>query len=208
MIQVARTELTPNPDSLIFILTEWALEDVSLELKSVSEAEIYSSVLAELLQSPRVSSVFLRDNAITVTKTPNDEIDWRELIYEIRDFFEAQAVTELISSEQVKFLQAQAAEAKNQQDSQDSSITSQIRDILNEYIQPAVAMDGGQVELARYDEQEKIVYVFMVGSCHGCPSATITLKQGIKNILVRELGEDVIQDVVNIDADNINTCGF
>ena len=78
-------------------------------------------------------------------------------------------------------------------------ISAQIVDILDEYIKPAVASDGGNIAFRSYDEETKVVRVILQGACSGCPSSTATLKNGIENLL-KEMLPDQINEVVAING--------
>jgi Fe-S cluster biogenesis protein NfuA len=154
-----------------------------------------------LFNMPFVKQVFFDENYISVTKIK--EIEWAEIQVELRN-----QIQDFLSSGQ------EAVDTKNQSPGSSSSNTEQetpaavevhpsaetelgknIISILEEYVKPAVASDGGNIQFEKYEPETKTVFVLLQGACAGCPSSTFTLKNGIETMLKNMLG-DQIQQVV------------
>lgn len=178
------TESNPNPNSLKFVANFMLMpEGISRDyptLASTSEAPLAKALFEEF---DCVEGVFYMSNFVTVTK--KQEIEWYEVKAQIQQFIKEflsegkEVITEKIADDIDAELTGNDAEAK-------------IRGVLEEYIKPAVEMDGGAIKLASY--KDGIVTVTLQGSCSGCPSSTITLKNGIENLLKRMVPE--VKEVV------------
>jgi len=170
------TEKNPNPNSMKFMLNFMLIKDGnSIDFPNV-ESAANSPLALDIFKFPYVNRVFYMSNFITVTK--NDETQWADVIPELKNlikgYFEAQKP--LFNEEQKEVI----VEAND-----DSEAVKKIKGVLDEYIKPAVEMDGGAIQFHSFDEKEGIVKVLLQGSCSGCPSSTITLKAGIENMLKR-----------------------
>lgn len=173
------TESNPNPNSLKFVVNFMLLpEGVSRDfpdLESAAEAPLAQ----ELFAFSYVKRVFYMSNFVTVTK--DEATEWHEVKGEIqahiKGFLEAgrQILTETDVEEDHK---VQAT---------DSDVEARIKGVLDEYIRPAVEMDGGAISFHSFDEGT--VKLLLQGSCSGCPSSTVTLKHGIENLLKRMVPE-------------------
>jgi len=140
-----------------------------------------------------ITAVFVKNNFVTIAKT--DDKDWHEVIPEIREFIRtylseekpvfSDVALELIKKESLGNLGAE------------SEIEKQIVELIQTYVQPAVEMDGGSIVFKSF--QDGVVTLGMQGACSGCPSSTITLKNGIQGLLQRMLPEGLVQDVVAED---------
>lgn len=178
------TESNPNPNSLKFVANFMLMpEGISRDFPSIettSEAPLAKRLFEEY---NFITGVFYMSNFITVTK--KEEIDWFEVKGNIQQFIkdwleaEKDIITEEIKDNIDEELTGDDTEAK-------------IKGVLEEYIKPAVEMDGGAIKLSSYNEG--VVTVTLQGSCSGCPSSTITLKNGIENLLKRMVPE--VQEVV------------
>ena len=148
----------------------------------------------ELFKFPFIKSIFISYNFISITK--NNDSDWYEISTEIREFINNYLnkngfVNNFKSSANID------AEIKNDDIIQHkqidtanlSDIEKEIVSIIDQYIQPAVAADGGSIVFKSYNDG--IVHVILKGACSGCPSSTITLKQGIENLLKQKLGSQI-----------------
>ena len=178
------TESNPNPNSLKFVANFMLMpEGISRDyqsLESTQEAPLAKALFEEF---QFVKGVFYMSNFVTITK--DDETEWFEVKASVQQFIKEYltenkpVITEEIGDDIDAELTGDDAEAK-------------IRGVLEEYIKPAVEMDGGAIKLASY--KDGIVTVTLQGSCSGCPSSTITLKNGIENLLKRMIPE--VKEVV------------
>lgn len=174
-------EATPNPESMKFVVTE-PIAANSANFTSAQETAA-SPLAMKLFGFPWTQEVFIGPNFVTVTK--QDWVDWQTLADPLSEL-----IKEHINSGSPILVDAQAAE----EDSNDSEIVKQIKLVLNREIRPAVAMDGGDIVFHKYENQ--ILHLYMQGSCSGCPSSMITLKQGIE-VRMQELFPE-IKEVVAI----------
>lgn len=189
-------ESTPNPSVLKFVANK-KLVTSSHEFTSIDETK-FAPLAAELFHFPFVKSVFIDENFISITKF--DVAEWNDITMELRDFIKQYVENgkDIIKSDapkQVKKSQVYLDEQYEQRD----DISKEIINILEEYIKPAVASDGGNIEFHSYNEQEKKVKVILQGACSGCPSSTFTLKSGIENML-KEMLKDKVEIVEAING--------
>ena len=151
----------------------------------------------ELINFPFVKEVFIDENYISITKY--EVADWNNITLELRTFikqFIENGGTVLDESIAVETKKHEKQQIKNF-DSLDTT-SQQIINILEEYVKPAVAADGGNILFDSYDETEKRVKVVLQGACNGCPSSTFTLKSGIENMLKDMLkDEDIKVEAIN-----------
>ena len=174
-----QTEQTPNPATLKFLPGCTVMETGTANFPARGAAA--RSPLAEhLFQLPEVSGVFLGTDFITVTK--NGDSEWHQLkpavLAAIMEHFTAGRPVITGGLDEV------AASAE-----EDDEIVSQIKELLETRVRPAVAMDGGDITFE--DFSDGVVYLHMQGSCSGCPSSTATLKAGIENMLRHYIPEVV-----------------
>jgi len=189
-------ESTPNPHVMKFVCTKLLTKEL---IEATSVAETTEIPLAqELFNFEGVREVFIAENYISITKTA--AIEWFELTNELRDFLKSYLqenkpiVTENFKPKKI------AAEQHEVTTSTDLSGTSkEIVAILDEYIKPAVTSDGGNILFQSYDETNKIVKVILQGACSGCPSSTVTLKNGIEATL-KQLLPNKIEEVVALNG--------
>lgn len=188
-------ETTPNPATLKFVVTK-KLTKTALEFKNIDETAA-SPLAKELFKFSYVKEIFIDENYISITKY--DVVSWDEITLEIRTFIKQyieNGGTVVDESQIVEDLKHEKQQIKNF-DSLDTT-SQQIINILEEYVKPAVAADGGNILFDSYDEKEKRVKVILQGSCNGCPSSTFTLKSGIENMLKDMLNDkDIIVEALN-----------
>jgi Fe-S cluster biogenesis protein NfuA len=190
-------EVTPNPAAMKFG-TNKALTQTDVEFKNIDEASASSPLAQAIFNFPFVKEVFISDNYISVTKY--DMVEWDDVHGEVRSFIkEYLAAGKTIIKELPK---EETGTVDNKVEAPKvvlEGISAQIVDILDEYIKPAVAADGGNIVFRSYNEENKVVSVILQGACSGCPSSTATLKNGIENLL-KEMLPNQISEVVAING--------
>ncbi|WP_224367651.1 NifU family protein [Hyalangium versicolor] len=180
-------EWTPNPSTLKYVVDRRLLSSGAVNFTHRDDAQKKSPLATKLMDVKGVTAVMVGLNFVTVTK--GDEGEWDEL----NDAVMATLDSHLGANEPVVDEEAVAAARAAVASSSDAgSVEQRIRDILDTEIRPAVAQDGGDITLDRFDGG--IVYLHMQGSCAGCPSSTATLKMGIEGRL-RELIPEVTEVV-------------
>jgi len=190
-------EVTPNPSVMKFG-TNKALTQTDVEYKNIDEASKSSPLAQSIFNFPFVKEVFISDNYISVTKY--DMVEWNEVFAEVRTFIREYLVEgKTIIKELPNQEKATSTETIKEPEVQLEGISAQISDILDEYIKPAVAGDGGNIAFRSYDEKNKIVNVVLQGACSGCPSSTATLKNGIETLL-QEMLPNQINQVIAING--------
>ena len=182
-------ESTPNPSVIKFVSNKKLVQG-SFEYKSIDEAS-YSPLATELFNFPFVKSVFLDENYVSITKF--DVAEWEDITMELREFIRSYIENDKkIISDNAPEKINQTEEKLNQDFENLDDTSKEIINILNQYVKPAVASDGGNIEFISYNKDSKIVKVVLQGACSGCPSSTFTLKNGIENML-----KDMLKDKVN-----------
>jgi len=183
-------ETTPNPSALKFVVSRMLTKN-PVEYKNIDQTA--SSPLAkELFKFPYVKEVFIDENYISVTKYEIN--DWDEITLEVRTF-----IKQFIENGGTVLDESLIEVATKNDITKDEAfdkldVTSQqIINILEEYVKPAVAADGGNIAFDSYNEDDKTVKVILQGACSGCPSSTFTLKSGIENMLKSMLNDEGIK---------------
>jgi Fe-S cluster biogenesis protein NfuA len=188
-------ETTPNPATLKFVVNKMVTK-TALEFKNIDETKA-SPLAKELFTFPYVKELFIDENYISVSKY--DSYDWNEISVELRSFIKQYIENGgPILDETLLELQPKVEKQKIEHFDELDVTSQQIINILEEYVKPAVAADGGNILFDSYDESEKRVKVILQGACNGCPSSTFTLKNGIENML-----KDMLKDE-NIKVEAIN----
>ena len=176
-----QTEVTPNPNSLKFLPGKKVSNSGPYEI--TNKEDMQNELVRNILSINGVVGIFLGQDFISVNK--NEKIQWDEikhiLISIINDFYADGK--EFVIDENTK-----------EEDLDLNEIESKIVKILEEKIRPAVARDGGDIKFKEF--KDGIVKVQLQGSCSGCPSSTMTLKQGVQNLLCHYLPE--VKEVVAI----------
>ena len=176
-----QTELTPNPNSLKFLPGKKVSNSGPYEI--TNKDEIQNELVRNILSVNGVEGIFLGQDFISVNK--NDSISWDEIkhivISLINDFYADGK--EFVIDENLK-----------EKVSDLNEIEEKIVKILEQKIRPAVARDGGDIKFKEF--KDGVVKVQLQGSCSGCPSSTMTLKQGVQNLLCHYLPE--VKEVVSI----------
>lgn len=179
-----RAEATPNPASMRFILDQPVLENGTAEFTDPVQAE-RSPLALRLFLLPKVNSVFLGPNFITVTA---EGADWSVL----RAMASAAIQAHYDSGQPI--LTGEGEVGGDSAESAGGEVEAGILRVIEEEIRPAVAMDGGDVVFVRYENG--IVLLHLRGACSGCPSAVFTLKMGIERRLKEEFPEIVAVQAV------------
>ena len=189
-------EVTPNPAVMKFG-TNKALTQTDVEYKNIEEASKSSPLAQAIFNFPFVKEVFISDNYISVTKY--DMVEWNEVFAEVRTFIREYLVEGKTIIKELPTIATSKTPEVVAPIVELEGIPAQISDILDEYIKPAVAGDGGNIAFRSYDEQNKVVSVILQGACSGCPSSTATLKNGIESLL-KEMLPNQINEVVAING--------
>lgn len=185
-------ESTPNPAVMKFVANK-KLVPASVEFTSIDTTK--DAPLAQaLFHFPFVKEVYMDENFVSVTKY--EITSWDEVVQEVRNFIrEYMAADKPILA--VGFVPVN--ETPEQAQTNFTQTEQEIVRILDEYIKPAVASDGGNIVFQSFNESEKAVHVVLQGACSGCPSSTFTLKNGIETMM-REMLPDKVEQVVAING--------
>ncbi len=182
------TEANPNPNSMKFVVNYMlAPEGLNFDYPN-AESAIQTPIAAEIFSNfPFVTRVFIMNNFLTITK--NEIISWEEVARDLKLFVQdyLEDEKEIFSTE---FMKKNSVIVDT-----DTEIVRKIKNILEEYIRPAVETDGGAINFHSFDEASGVVKVTLQGACSGCPSSTVTLKAGIENLLKNMLPE--VKEVVS-----------
>lgn len=189
-------ESTPNPAVLKFVANK-KLVTAGHEFKNIDDAA-GSPLAKELFHLPFVKEVYIDENYISIQKY--DMAEWNDITLELREFIRnyIEQGKEVLSANAT----VSTSQAQKQADIGFEKLDDVSKDIVNiieEYIKPAVASDGGNILFDSYDPESKIVKVILQGACSGCPSSTFTLKNGIENML-KEMLKDKISLVEAING--------
>ena len=168
-----QTEETPNPATLKFIPGEVVMPQGTCDFPNTEKAHT-SPLAGELFAIEGVTGVFYGSDFITVTKAPDQ--DWQVLKPSILG-----AIMDHYTSERPLFNEGTPEASASSASEDDDELVSQIKELLDTRIRPAVAQDGGDIVFQAFEEG--VVYLRMQGACAGCPSSTATLKAGIENML-------------------------
>lgn len=182
------TEMTPNPETMKFVANKLLYPGKTIDFQDETSATP-SPLAKELFSFPFIRSVFIASNFVTLTKT--SETDWQDVIPTIKqflkDYLENGGV--VINEDEVAKMKQ---EATNTVTADDNDIVARIKELLDNYVKPAVEMDGGAIQFRSYNDG--IVNLMLQGSCSGCPSSMITLKAGIEGMMKRMIPE--VKEVV------------
>ena len=180
------TESTPNPSVLKFVSNKLII-DGSFEFNNIDEAQ-EMEFTKKLFGFSYVKSIYISKNFVSITKY--DLKNWDEVTLELRNF-----IKNYLEINEINFKRKEVETEEIDLDETSKKIIS----ILDEYIKPAVSSDGGNILFDSYDKDKKLVKVILQGACSGCPSSTVTLKNGIENML-KEMLSDKINSVEAING--------
>lgn len=188
-------EITPNPAVMKFVANKKLVSRV-FEFKNIDEAGP-SPLARRLFEFPFVREVFMDLNYISITKY--EVAQWDEVSMQLREFIREYLAGggEVLNPEAL--LEKPAREASGQAVEGMDPTSLQIVEILDEYVKPAVASDGGNIVFQSYEPESRTVHVVLQGACSGCPSSTFTLKNGIQTMLQNMLG-DKVSEVVAVNG--------
>ena len=177
-----QTEITPNPNSLKFLPGKKVSNDIPIEVTDKSKSN--NELVKNILSINGVTGIFLSDDFLSVNK--EEKIKWEDLKHIIISF-----INDYYSNGNDLIINK---ESKSFSDLDLSDIEKKIVKILETKVRPAVARDGGDIKFKEF--KDGVVTVSLQGSCSGCPSSTMTLKQGVKNLLCHYIPE--IKEVIAI----------
>jgi len=181
--------MTPNPETMKFVANKLLYPGKSIDFPDETTASP-SPLAKELFSFPFIKSVFIASNFVTLTKTAGTE-DWQDVIPTIKQFLKEYLENggPIINEDEVATIKK---EASNTVAADDDDVVKRIKELLDNYVRPAVEMDGGAIQFKSYDEG--VVNLMLQGSCSGCPSSMITLKAGIEGMMKRMIPE--VKEVV------------
>ena len=188
------TETTPNPTVMKFVADKRLVPTV-IEYKSIEEATEAPMAATLLTRFPFIEEVFFDDNYISLTKKGMEE--WEMIAADLRNYIR-KYLSEgrpIINPSEIKRRQEEA-QARLLSMVTTDEISQQIVAIIEQYVKPAVASDGGNIQFISYNRDTHHVEVLLQGACSGCPSSTQTLKKGIEVILKDKLNNPLI----NVEA--------
>ena len=173
-----QTEETPNPNTLKFLPGKTVSEVGSIEFTAVKQTE--NRLIKDILSMEEVNMVFLGSDFITVKKT--DQILWEEIKPKIISL-----INEYYLKNNDSILDKNYLKQKSSDEEPKDEVVKKIINVLDEKIRPAVARDGGDIKFKSF--KDGLVTVELQGSCSGCPSSIMTLKQGVQNLLCHYVSE-------------------
>lgn len=193
-------EATPNPNNMKFVANK-KLTVLSKEFKTIGDTED-GTLARKLYEFPFIKEIFIDENYISVQK--HNIVEWSEVSNEIRSFIREGLQNGLeigdSKSDTGGIELNKSAEPVHLPTFENlDDISKKIVEILDEYIKPAVASDGGNIVFKNYEESSGDVHVILQGACSGCPSSTMTLKNGIETML-KDMIPGKINQVVAING--------
>lgn len=183
------TEMTPNPETMKFVANKLLYPGKSIDFQDESKATP-SPLAKELFGFPFIQSVFIASNFVTLTKTPETE-NWQDVIPEIKQFLKQYLENGGVVVNEDEIITTKI-DASNTITADDDDVVKRVKELLENYVKPAVEMDGGAIQFKSYNDG--VVSLIMQGSCSGCPSSTVTLKAGIEGMMKRMIPE--VKEVV------------
>jgi Fe-S cluster biogenesis protein NfuA len=183
------TEMTPNPETMKFVANKLLYPGKSIDFQDETSAKP-SPLAMELFSFPFIKSVFIASNFVTLTKTSETD-DWQDVIPSIKQFLKEylEDGKPIVNEDEIS---ARKTESSNEVSADDDDVVKRIKELLENYVKPAVEMDGGAIQFRSYENGK--VNLMLQGSCSGCPSSMITLKAGIEGMMKRMIPE--VKEVV------------
>jgi Fe-S cluster biogenesis protein NfuA len=183
------TEMTPNPETMKFVANKLLYPGKSIDFQDETSARP-SPLAMELFTFPFIKSVFIASNFVTLTRTSDTE-NWQDVIPSIKQFLKnyLEEGKAIINEDEIA---ARKTESSNEVSADDGDVVKRIKELLENYVKPAVEMDGGAIQFKSYEDGK--VNLMLQGSCSGCPSSMITLKAGIEGMMKRMIPE--VKEVV------------
>jgi len=185
MVYSIYAESTPNPQVMKFVSNRMLFNN-SIEISSIKDTKNIK-IANELFKFPFIKSLFLSSNFISITKTK--DIEWVDIAMHLRTF-----INDFLNENKLNDITGDTITSNNTKSTKKNNTNEKklfsedekkIEKILDEYIAPAVEGDGGSISLDSF--KDGIVTVILEGACNGCPSSTITLKQGIETLLKEKM---------------------
>lgn len=182
------TEMTPNPETMKFVANKLLYPGKSIDFPDADSAKP-SPLATQLFGFPFIKAVFIASNFVTLTKTADAE--WMDVTPSIRQFLKdyLEEGKPVVNEDEIVEIKK---ESGNEVLADDDDVVKRIKELLENYVKPAVEMDGGAIQFRSYDDG--VVNLAMQGSCSGCPSSMITLKAGIEGMMKRMIPE--VKEVV------------
>ncbi|HOU46818.1 MAG TPA: NifU family protein [Chitinophagales bacterium] len=182
------TESTPNPNTLKFVTNKALLLNDAVEFQAIEETNEAPLANAIFTNFNAIVNVFITNNFVSLTK--DEETMWAEIMIPIKNFLKNYIDEDgsILTNKYIKPVKT----ATNIISDDDSDVEIRIKGALDKYVKPAVEMDGGNISFVKFENGKLILQ--LQGSCSGCPSSSVTLKQGIENLMKRFVPE--VQEVV------------
>ena len=184
-------ESTPNPNVIKFVSNKILAKKI-YDFKENKLTKI--DLIDALFKLNFINEIFVTENYISITKI--EDFEWNEKVSETKELIKTYLKKKLndFRNQLIEF----SSDNKNKKIKSTDITSKKIIQILDEYVKPAVASDGGNILFDSYNKKNKVVNVILQGACSGCPSSTITLKNGIENIL-KEMLPGVVKNVIAIN---------
>ncbi len=192
-------EATPNPTAMKFVANK-KLTVSSKEFKTIADTED-GTLARSLFQFPFIKELYVDENYISVQR--HEIVTWEEVTQQIRSYIKEELekgaqIGESSHTGGIKITTTNNTQKNTSYENLDD-ISKKIVEILDEYIKPAVASDGGNIVFDSYDKKNQAVNVILQGACSGCPSSTMTLRNGIETML-KEMIPGKINSVIAING--------
>jgi NFU1 iron-sulfur cluster scaffold homolog, mitochondrial len=182
------TEMTPNPETMKFVANKLLYPGKSIDFPDI-DAAAPSPMALELFGFPFVKAVFIASNFVTITRNP--DADWEDVKPTLRQFLK-----DYLEEGKPVINEDLVVETEKKDNniilSEDGDVVKRIKELLENYVKPAVEMDGGAIQFKKFEDG--VVTLMLQGSCSGCPSSMITLKSGIEQMMKRMIPE--VEEVV------------